>query len=187
MRGQLLTPETINSLVKVESIERFLELLSKTPYQGYFEKLDKTKMDAVTLEKIFYQEFIDRLNRITRVAPAEIGDFFRAYYFMKLEIQNLKRVFRGQFSKTTAVRIKKVLIPTKSISPIDFDLLAESDTLETAANLLKNTIYAPIKGSLRLCETYDALWPIEIMLSNIYVNATLKSISKLPEENREAL
>jgi len=187
MRGQLLSHEIINSLVNAGSIKKFLELLSNTPYEEKLKKLSGTKIDAATLEKIFYQEFIYRLNRITRVAPVNIRDFFKAYYFMKLEIQNLKRVFRGKFSKTAATRIKKVLIPTGSISPINFDSLAEAETLEASVPLLKDTIYAPITEALSLCGTYDAIWPIEIMLNNIYVNATLKALSKLPEQNRRVL
>lgn len=187
MRGQLLSHEIINSLVNAGSIKKFLELLSNTPYEEKLKKLSGTKIDAATLEKIFYQEFIDRLNRITRVAPVEIRDFFKAYYFMKLEIQNLKRVFRGKFSKTAVTRIKKVLIPTGSISPINFDSLAEAETLEASVPLLKDTIYAPITEALSLCGTYDAIWPIEIMLNSVYVNVTLNALSKLPEQNRRGL
>ena len=59
--------------------------------------------------------------------------------------------------------------------------------MEACINLLKDTIYAPIKERLSLCEAYDALWPIETKLNNIYVNAAQESLSKIPYGSKEKL
>jgi len=187
MRGLLLNPDTMRSLVEAGNIQKFSELLYKTPYKEDFKKLSQTKIDAATLENIFYQKFIDRVDHITRVAPENMASFFRAHYFMKLEIQNLKRIFRGKFSNTLVDRIKRVLLPAPPGSIINFDRLAEADTLETCVHLLGNTIYAPIKETLSLCKAYDALWPMETKLNNIYVNVTLDSVAKIPSGNKEKL
>ncbi len=183
MRAELIDPETLKSLAEAGDMKEFLGLLSQTRYKEIIEEAGEV-VSAVALERAFYQKLIERLDRVVRVAPTGMAEFLRAYYHMRLEVQNLKRILRGKSSETSIDRIKKHLIPVSPYLSVDFEDLVGAETMADSVNLLGKTVYAPIKKSLALCEKYDALWPIEAWLNQIYVGSVQESLSKISSEDR---
>lgn len=183
MRAELIDPETLRSLAEARDMEEFLGLLSRTQYKEIVGEAWEG-FSAVALERAFYRKLIERLDRVVRVAPKGMAEFLRAYYHMRLEVQNLKRILRGKFSEAPMERIKRHLIPVSPYLSVDFDDLVGAETMADAVNLLGRTVYAPIKESLVLCEKYDALWPIEARLNQIHVESVQESLSKISSEDR---
>lgn len=184
MRADLIDPKAMKSFAEAKDMEEFLELLSQTQYGEDIGEAGE-EISAMTLERAFYQRLIKRLDRIIRVAPTGVAEFLRTYYHMRLEIQNLKRILRGKFSKMPYERIKRVLIPISPYLSADFDDLARAETMEDSVRLLEGTVYTPIKESLMLSEEYDVLWPVEARLNPIYVETVQRFLSKIPREDRE--
>ena len=183
MRAELIDPETMRSLTEARDMKEFLGLLSQTQYQERMEEAGEG-VSSIALEMAFYQKLIERLDRVVRVAPTGMAEFLRAYYHMGLEVQNLKRILRGKSSEAPMERIKSHLIPVSRYLSVDFDDLVGAETMVDAVNLLGRTVYAPIKESLGLWEKYDALWPIEARLNQIYVESVQASLSKISSEDR---
>lgn len=183
MRAELIDPETLRSLAEARDMKEFLGLLSQTQYQEIIEEAGEG-VSAVALERAFYQKLIERLDRVVRVAPTGMAEFLRAYYHMRLEVQNLKRILRGKSSEAPIERIKRHLIPVSPHLSADFDDLMGAETMADAVNLLGRTVYAPIKESLVLWEKYDALWPIEARLNQIHVESVQECLSKISSEDR---
>jgi vacuolar-type H+-ATPase subunit C/Vma6 len=183
MRAELIDPETLKSLAEAGDMKEFLGLLSQTRYKEIIEEAGEG-VSAVALERAFYQKLIERLDRVVRVAPKGMAEFLRAYYHMRLEVQNLKRILRGKSSETSTDRIKRHLIPVSPYLSVDFEDLVGAETMADSVNLLGKTVYASIKKSLALCEKYDALWPIEAWLNQIYVGSVQESLSKISSEDR---
>jgi len=183
MRAELIDPETMRSLAEARDMKEFLGLLSQTQYQEIIGEA-REGVSVMSLERAFYQKLIERLDRVVRVAPTGMADFLRAYYHMRLEVQNLRRILRGKFSEAPIERIKKHLIPVSPYLSVDFDDLVGAETMTDSVDLLGKTVYAPIKESLVLCEEYDALWPIEARLNQIYVESVQESLTKISSEDR---
>ena len=183
MRAELIDPETMRSLAEARDMKEFLGLLSQTRYQETIGEAGE-EVSAVALERAFYQKLVERLDRVVRVAPTGMAEFLRAYYHMRLEVQNLKRILRGKFSEAPIERIKRHLIPVSPYLSVDFDDLVGAETMADSVDLLGRTVYAPIKESLVLCEKYDALWPIEARLNQIYGESVQESLSKISSGDR---
>jgi V/A-type H+-transporting ATPase subunit C len=183
MRAELIDPEAMRSLAESRDMEEFLGLLSQTRYQEIIEEAGDGA-SAVALERVFHQKLVERLDRVIRVAPTGMAEFLRVYYYMRLEVQNLKRILRGKSSEAPIERIKRHLIPVSPYLSVDFDDLVGAETIADSVNLLGKTVYAPIKKGLALCEKYDALWPIEAWLNQIYIESVQESLSKISSEDR---
>jgi len=183
MRAELIDPETMRSLAESRDMKEFLGLLSQTRYQEIIGEAGE-RVSSVALERAFYQKLIEGLARVVGVAPTGMAEFLRAYYQMRLEVQNLKRILRGKFSEAPMERIKRHLIPVSTYLSVDFDDLLGAETVADSVNLLGRTVYAPIKESLALSEKYDAIWPIEAKINQIYVESVQESLSKISSEDR---
>ena len=183
MRAELIDPETLRSLAEARDMKEFLGLLSQTQYKEIVGEAGEG-VSAVALERVFYQKLIERLDRVVRVAPTGMAEFLRAYYHMRLEVQNLKRILRGKSSEAPIKRIKRHLIPVSPYLSVDFDVLVGAETMADAVSLLGRTVYAPIKESLGLWEKYDALWPLEARLNRVHVESVQASLSKISSEDR---
>jgi vacuolar-type H+-ATPase subunit C/Vma6 len=180
MRAELLELETIKTLAEAKDFEEFLKILSETPYG---EELSGETPSAVELERIFNQTFIKRLEKVIEGAPKEISDFLNAYYYMELEIRNLKKIMRGKFSKMPSEWIDRSLIPMRPYLSVEFEKLLGTATLGDLVDALETTIYAPIREVLKSCEEYDILWPLEAWLDNIYINRIeVPLVRLLPED-----
>jgi len=183
MRAELLGPEVMKALALTKDMGEFLERLSQTPYREDVEK-GRERVSATELERIFNKRFVGRLERIVRVCPRDLSEFFQTYYYMKLEIRNLKRILRGKFSKVPVDRIMELLISLEPYQSLAFKELLMAEGLRDFVALLKGTSYAPSEDSLALSENYDTLWPLEARLNYLYVEAVRGVLSKIPPADR---
>jgi vacuolar-type H+-ATPase subunit C/Vma6 len=186
MRDELLAPEVMKTLVLTKDMKEFLERLSQTTYRDDIGEGRKS-LKATELERIFNQSFMNRLERIIRVCPEDLSEFLRTYYYMRLEIDNLKRILRGKFSKLPIDRVKEFLVPIEPYRSVAFEELLTAEKLEDLIDLLRGTPYAPLEESLVLCQEYDALWPMEVELNYIYVEAVQGVLSKIPPIDRSSV
>jgi len=183
MRDELLAPEVIKNLAQTKDMKEFLELLSTTPYREDIRQ-GREWAKATELERIFNQRFIERLERIVRVCPEDLSEFLQTYYYMRLEIQNLKHILRGKFSKLPVERVKEFLVPLELYRSVAFDELLMVEELGDFIELLRGTPYAPLRESLILGQKYDVFWPIEVRFNYLYVGAVRGVLSKIPSADR---
>ena len=180
--GELLTPEEMRALAEKESLEGFVEQLADTPYG---EISIGTEGDvSIALEKVFYQKFIERIMGIVDLAPTNIGDFLQSYFYLRFEVINLKRIFRGKFSGIPIPQVVGSLIPMMPYKVESYGEIVEAETFEDAVRSLEGTPYAPLISSLELSEKYDALWPVEIALNYLSTMGVFKSLERLPQSDR---
>ncbi|HID90604.1 TPA: hypothetical protein EYP44_01435 [Candidatus Bathyarchaeota archaeon] len=177
LRGRLLTPTLMRSLVSAKGLRDLVSLLLDTDYGGDIEGVAAGEVGAPELERIFDEKLIERCGYVARIAPRRIADFLRAYY-RKFEVLNIKRILRGKVSRLPAERIKGTLFPTGRLFPTKLDALLEAKSLEDAVNALNGTIYAPVRS-------YNDLTFIESYLDKIYADSILGPvISNVPRRAR---
>ena len=180
--GDLLTPEQMRTLARSDNLESFIKQLSETPYGDI--SVEAVGDLSIALEKVFYRKFIDRMARIVGVAPRNIAEFLQAYYYMRFEVLNLKRILRGKFSGMPAPQIVDSLVPMEPYHARDFGDLAKAETLEDAVKQLTGTLYSPLAASLEVYKKFEALWPLELTLNHVYARTILRSVEGLPYQDR---
>lgn len=180
--GDILTPEQMRELAESESLETFIKWLSKTPYGEI--SIEGGGDVSMALERVFYRKFIERMARIVNIAPRNINEFLLAYYYMRFEVLNLKRILRGKFSDIPVSQIIESLIPIEPYHAKDFEGLARAETFEDAVERLGDTPYSVVATSMELCKRYEALWPLELALNHLYARTILRSVERLPSGDR---
>jgi V/A-type H+-transporting ATPase subunit C len=180
--AELLKPEQIQDLAKSGSIEVFIEWLSSTQYGEI--KVEGSGDPSIALEKVFYVKFIDRMSQIVDIAPQRIGKFLQAYYYLRFEVQNLKRILRGKFSELPVSQVKEYLIPIEPYHVTSYEDIIEADSLDEAVGLLQGTHYSQIGGSLDYCRENEVIWPLEQALNHIYAMSVLESLETLSRQDR---
>jgi V/A-type H+-transporting ATPase subunit C len=180
--ADLLTAEQMHDLANSGSVEAFTTKLSETKYGTITIESDGDQ--SIGFEKEFYVKFIERMTKVVDITPKKIGTFLQAYYFLRFEVLNLKRILRGKFSGLSVSQIEGYLVPMKPYQVSDYKLLVEAESLENAVELLRGTFYESVEESLEFCEKYKALWPIEQALNQLYINAVQETLKALPKNDR---
>jgi len=180
--SDLLDKDQMRVLTDAPNITEFLARLRETPYGEVEAKMDDKL--ALNLEKVFIQKFIERIESIVAITPTKMGDFLRAYFHLRFEVVNLKRIIRGKFTESTEEQIRESLVPIAPYLIDSYDPLIQAGSLEDAVAKLKGTPYDELYKKLDLYKEYDALWPLELALNHIYASKTLSLGKGLPRKNQ---
>ena len=180
--ADLLTAEQMHELADSGSVEAFTTRISETLYGTV--SIDSDGDPSIAFENEFYVKFIERMTKIVDITPKKIGTFLQAYYFLRFEVLNLKRILRGKFSKQSVPNIMELLVPMTPYQVNDYRKLAEAETLQETVGLLKETPYSVLESSLLFVEEYDAIWPMEQALNQLYAKAVQETLQTLPRKDR---
>ena len=180
--ADLLTMEQMQELAEAPGVGGFLDKLGDTPY-GAVTFVETDRPD-IALERLFYEKFIERIEKIVEITPKKIGEFLMSYYQMRFEVVNLKRILRGKFSNASNDEIKVSLIPIHPYMAGDFEALSDAESLEKVVEMLQGTPYAAVNDQMNLYKEYDALWPLELWLNHKNAAMILDTVKNLPKKNR---
>jgi vacuolar-type H+-ATPase subunit C/Vma6 len=178
-----LDNEQIRKLAEAENIQDFLEKLKKTPYGEI--NLEQEDLTAINLERVFTEKFIERIESIVNITPTKLGDFLRAYFDLRFEVLNLKRILRGKFTESTKEQIRLSLIPIDPFLVASYEALISSESFEETVKLLKGTPYQSLVTKLIDYKEKEELWPFELELNYIYAREILQLVTKLPSKDRD--
>jgi V/A-type H+-transporting ATPase subunit C len=180
--ADLLDQEQMRELAEAPDILEFLTRLKETPYGEVKVQIDDKL--ALRLEKVFIQKFTERIESIVKITPTKMGEFLRAYFDLRFEVVNLKRILRGKFTESPEEEIRDSLIPITPYLIDSYDRLIRADSLEEAVVLLEGTPYGELVEKLDIYREQDALWPMELALNHIYAKRTLSLGKELPPRNQ---
>ena len=180
--ADLLDKEQMTRLAEAPDILEFLTRLKETPYGEVQVQMDDKL--AISLEKVFIQKFTERIESIVKITPTKMGEFLRAYFDLRFEVVNLKRILRGKFTESPEEEIRDALIPITPYLIDSYDGLIRADSLEEAMVLLEGTPYGELVEKLEIYKELDALWPLELTLNHVYAKRTLSLGKGLPKKNQ---
>ena len=180
--ADLMTPKQMGELAKQETIANFTEKLAGTIYGTI--TVEEGGDPSIALEKEFYLKFIERMTKIVDIAPSKMGKFLQAYYYLRFDVLNLKRILRGKFSELPVEEIKGYLVPMAPYQVPSYEELVEAESFEETVAMLRGTPYTAVEASLGFVRQYDALWPMEQALNHLYALAVLKSLESLSQGDR---
>ncbi|MCX6648105.1 MAG: V-type ATPase subunit [Candidatus Bathyarchaeota archaeon] len=183
--ADLLTANQMRSIASADSLEEFMSHLAQTPYGQV--SLETDVSPSISLERVFYQKFIERIVKLVDIVPSNIGDLLQTYYYMRFETLNLDRIIRGKFSEATPQEIQSNLVPMAPFRAPSYQALSEAADIDALLELLKGTAYNAVAEKLPAYKQYDAIWPLQLELQHLYSMTILKTVEKLPRDQRRMI
>jgi vacuolar-type H+-ATPase subunit C/Vma6 len=183
--ADLLTSNQMRSIAASDSLEEFMTQLSQTPYGQI--SLEPDINPSISLERVFYRKFIERIVKIVDIVPSKIGDLLQTYYYMRFETLNLDRIIRGKFSEATPAEIQANLVPMMPFKAPSYPSLSEAADIDSLLELLKGTVYNAVAEKLPAYKQYDAIWPLQLELQHLYSITILNTVEKLPRDQRRMI
>jgi vacuolar-type H+-ATPase subunit C/Vma6 len=180
--ADLMTSNQMRTIASVDSVEDFLQQLAQTQYGQI--TLDPEVNPSISLERVFYKKFIERIVKIVDIVPSRIGELLQTYYYMRFEVLNLDRIIRGKFADETPQQIQASLVPMMPFKAPSHQALSEAADMESLLELLKGTTYNAVAEKVSAYKQYDAIWPLQLELQQVYSTTILKSVEKLPADQK---
>ena len=175
----------MRGIAAADSLEEFISQIAQTPYGQV--TLEPEINPSISLERIFYQKFIERIVKVVDIVPSRIGDLLQTYYYMRFETLNLDRIIRGKFSEATPQEIQANLVPMMPFRAPSYQALSEAADIDALLELLKGTAYDAVAEKLPAYKQYDAIWPLQLELQQVYGLTILKTVQKLPRDQRRMI
>ncbi len=185
LHADLLTANQMRTIASADSIEDFIQQLAQTPY-GHIN-LEPDVDPSISLERIFYRKFIERIVKIVDIVPSSIGDLLRTYYYMRFETLNLDRIIRGKFSDATHQEMQVSLVPMSPFKAPSYQALVEAGDMEALLEMLKGTAYDAVAEKVSAYKQFDAIWPLQLELRQVYSTTILGAVEKLPGDQRSMI
>jgi vacuolar-type H+-ATPase subunit C/Vma6 len=186
MSTDLLDQQRLLSLAKSPSEKAFTEELKGTLYGDSVEGLSP-EASAVDYEKAFYTVFLQRVDRVVKMAPKGFEPFLTTYFPVRLEITNIKRILRGKYAGQPEEEMEKILLPVSPQGVKDFNGLLKADGVEGVVNTLSGTMYASLLSRLPIFKELGSLWALEVELNYVYFDAISGAIGRAISKYRDFL
>ncbi len=180
--ADLMNANQMRSIAAADSIEDFITQLAPTRYGQIV--LEPDINPSISLERIFYRKFIERIVKIVDIVPSSIGELLQTYYYMRFETLNLDRIIRGKFSEATPAEIQASLVPMMPFKAPSFQALSDTADIDALLEMLKGTAYDAVAEKVSAYKQYDAIWPLQLELKQVYSTTILKAVEKLPRDQR---
>ncbi len=181
LRRHLLRAEDYIRLLKVESVLGIVDFLSHGDYSSDLNRLPPKEVDAYLLEKIVYRRLSGRFSSLLEIASGKIGDALKQYY-MKLEVENLKRIVRAEHENFQLNENQLIPIARK-YQTVNFPALLEARNINEMVYFLSETPYDVLKEKLDLYTKYNNPLILEATIESVYYQNLWKKIGNLPEKN----
>ncbi|MEJ2271563.1 MAG: V-type ATPase subunit, partial [Candidatus Bathyarchaeota archaeon] len=184
LRTRLVSASMLKDMARTKDLKAFAETLLKTDYSNNIKEVPWNDISGFILEKIFEKKLVERSLFVSKLSCSDTICFTETYC-RRFEVQNITHILRNKEKKIPKIEIEKRLSPIEHYSSINFKALLNSNTVDDAIELLKETIYYPSKEVVQLYKSGGSLLPIEAYFEKIYAEELIKSLETIPEDKEE--
>lgn len=179
---RLMTLDELESLRKATDLSALIDLLTRDDYVQLLSSVERNKIDAATLNRLFSKVYVDRLIYFTKISQGRFRDFMMGY-IKRLEIENLRRVLRAK------LRMKEItfddLIPIpRGYTTLNFQELVNVSAFDDISYHLSPTIYREAQDAMQMAKNINNTLPVELAVEAIYFSKLLEVAKKLPSNKR---
>ncbi len=184
----LLSPETLESLVRSPTLSEAMALLKDTPYAALEAEYSRTG-DLRGCEALLYSMEVEYHSGLERFAKEPTRSVIRAYS-IRFEAETLKNAvrlwfetrIRGRTSDGSGVYLFRGPLPNR----IDLDAVLSAPDSEALTKLVSGTLYEPIlRRTAARAESDKTLYPLESELDKLAFSVLLASLDGLSRRDRE--
>lgn len=184
MRSNLLTPEQYEELAHFSTVADAFAYLQKLPaYESLFADIDPVNIHRGQIEWLLNFSTYSDFSKIYCFAQKRQRTYLNLY-FMRYEIQTLKRYMRAILDPRQSTTISVMENDFEKHSKIDTQRLAQCSSIDEFIDCLKNTIYyTPLSKANSLENT--ALFDYEMSLDLFYFSMFWKQRDSYSKKERE--
>ncbi|GEM_PF-953973 len=179
---RLIKPNEYESLKKAKDLNSLIDLISGEEYVKRFSSVERDKLDASTLNRVFAEVLVDRLVYFTKISSGKFRDFMLSYV-RRLEIENLRRVLRAKLGERK-ISVEDLLPIPRGYTIINFQDLVNVRSLDDVSYHLTPTIYRVAQESFAIAKSIGSTFPIELVSEAIYFSKLIDSAMALPSSRR---
>jgi V/A-type H+-transporting ATPase subunit C len=182
----LLSPVEMVDLIQAESLNSLLDLLRHSVYGPYLVTVEER---SLTPRRAAYQiknQMAKDYDTVIRMAPERVAPLL-AQYYRSFEVDNLKAVLRGIFSRYSWDRVRFVLFPMGAKSNLPAQAMIEVGNVADAVELLRNTpYYHTLAHAMERFNVEQSLFPLEVALDLSYWREIWQDVNQLPNPDKES-
>ncbi len=179
---RLLTDSELENLKKVKDLFSLLDQLTKEDYIQPLSALDRDRLDAALLNNIFSRVYVDRLIYFTKISSGKFRDFMMNY-IRRLEVENLRRVFRAKLRNKPISMDELIPIP-REYTIINFQDIINVASLDDVSYHLSPTIYRNVQEAFPMAKSINSTLPLELAVEAIYYSKVIEAANILPSGKR---
>jgi len=180
LASYLISAEEWRVLLAAEDLQSLVDILKERPYGRDLSFPEEPSLP--NLELFFDQTLVREYEKFMALTNGAVRSLLRELW-RRFELDNLKTILR-RLAGGRAAWAEELLIPLRdSVLPIP--QLQEAGDLQTAADLLSDTIYGPpLASALERYEREKTLFPMEVALDLSYWRRVWKAVQDLRGEDR---
>lgn len=187
LKGKLLTKEQYEELVNLKDYVQALNYLKEnTHYKEALKDYNVQELNREKLEKILKKYYAKSFYKLSHYLRGDYKNLIKVL-FMKLEIEDLKVIFRGKYIGREKEDIESLMTYESPLSEINYEALISARSMEEATETLKNTKYYnhifPLLNSIK----EGGMFRVEMSLDFSYFSELRKVEEKIHKESREIL
>lgn len=178
-KGRLFDEKQISEIVESNDIDEVINYLRGFPdYADY--------LDDYPLEKALDIELAETYELISRIAPKDIKDSFKALA-KKSDINNIKSLLAAKEMNMDKKSVLNLLVPAGSLYS-EIEQLADANTVTDIVTGLDGTEYSNVlEDALPQYEESQMVLPLESALDKYYLENLLNSSGIPSDENSQIL
>ena len=185
MKGKMLKDEDFIQLLRKKSVSEVANYLKNHEnYKEILKDIDTSEMHRNELEILLKKNFILNYRKLIYYFTDEYKTFFK-YLFIRYESENLKLYIRALARGEDLGHIKKDILFCENYGDIDYNLLANSKTIEEFVNKLKGTIYYEILKPFAKEKGKKQIFYMEMNLDKMYFRRLYEQASKLSKKDED--
>ena len=166
LRTHLITPDTLQILVKSKSLKDVSDNLMKTDYAPDVGQIPTQEQDAISLEDIFYKKLVERFFFLRSVSQGKMKELLTRYC-ARFEVEDIKRVIRAKHGGQPEEQPHLIPIPREH-SLVNFPALLQAKDVDEAVSLLRDTPYNVLHEGLQTYREIGATIILEAALDKVY-------------------
>ncbi len=195
MKGLLLKKESLNELVRVDSINAMVEMLERTYYKDNFVKLSMHYHGSDLVQIATAMHFAEIANKLERIIPESDKEAFRVM-LTKWDVINAKTILNAKRIGKKYEEVIPFIIPIGSFTEAEVkELLGETGETFflkfTKTNLGKRFISSRIASGIELEKLFLHIGSTEVMkleaLLDIFYYSLYSSIGKFSTKELESI
>lgn len=180
LKTHLLTAEGFGMLMRSKDVVEMADYLLRTDYSEELGRLPARAVDASSLEKVFLGKMVSRFFFLANISPPGVQEFLFDYA-KRFEVENIKRIIKAKHPASKEPLEERLIPLTREQTIVNFSGLLETEDVEKAVELLAETAYARVGGSLDLYSKYGSTLALESHLDRMFYERVWAGLERISD------
>ncbi|MDD1671374.1 MAG: V-type ATPase subunit, partial [Methanomicrobiales archaeon] len=136
MKGRLLDPSVLETLIRKPDVESVIAVLENTAYKKEIEKASIQYSGIMCIEVALRKDFTSAFRKIFSLLEGENAEKYVKVLLNRWDIQNIKTILRGKNAHMLPAEILECLVPAGELDDITLIELTKQPDVKAVIDLL---------------------------------------------------